>query len=350
MKTVRVISLAAVLFCAVVALASAAGISIEAGAVGYLFNPTGANQKASPPQPVTSNLGISPDLYVNGSYTMAIDDATKLKFGALGDFVMDSIPATSSIPLVGRIEPYADLSWGALSARVSFPLYMLGYDNTNDPSQAALKYIMDSYWKGINLGTYYNKNDGATFLFTNYENMAYKFTFDKTMSLTVSASTEISFVPAFWIDDVKPQVSFVWNMLQVDLKESFYFSDQGKNPSTGDAAYNLRVYTEPKITYNFADLGVKGLKAYLAASLYTYDNYPNLSIDAWIGNTNGTKSGSTTAYAVGSSITPGVSYSFGPFYAEAAFKFRNFDASVSNAAGKDPAFEPMIKFSYTLSL
>jgi hypothetical protein len=164
------------------------------------------------------------------------------------------------------------------------------------------------------------------------------------MSLTVSASTEISFVPAFWIDDVKPQVSFVWNMLQVDLKESFYFSDQGKNPSTGDAAYNLRVYTEPKITYNFADLGVKGLKVYLAASLYTYNNYFNKSVDAWIDNSNG------SANAFGSSITPGVSYSFAPFYVEAAFKFRNFDDSVSNVAGKDPVYEPMIKFSYTLSL
>jgi hypothetical protein len=335
----------------VAAFAGAAGISLEAGAVGWLFNPTGAPQKASGAQPVTSNLGISPDLYVNGSYTIAIDDATKLKLGALGDFVMDAIPSKSANPTVGRIEPYADLSWNALSARVSFPMYLLGYDNTNDPGQVALKYIMDTYWKGINLGTYYSSTDGATFLFTNYENVAYKFSFDKTTALTISASTEIGLVPVFWIYDVKPQVSFACGMLQVDLKESFYFSDQAKNPSTSDkTAYNLRVYTEPRISYNFADLGVKGLKAYLAASIYTYNNYPNVPVDAWIGILNGNKSGATTAYAVGSSITPGVSYAFGPFYAEAAFKFRNVDASVSDAAGKDPVYEPMIKFSYTLSL
>jgi hypothetical protein len=344
MKTNRVLVLVIVLLAAVGFTAGAAGISIEAGAVGWLFNPTGAAQSKTNPQPVTSNLGISPDLYVNGSYTMAIDDATKLKFGALADLVMDSIPSTSSIPLVGRIEPYVDLSWNALSARVSFPLYLLGYDNTNDPSQAALKYIMDSYWKGINLGTYYNKNDGATFLFTNYENVAYKFSFDKTTALTVSASTEIGFVPVFWVYDVKPQASLVWGMLQVDLKESFYFGDNNKNPSTSDSSYNFRVYTEPKITYNFADLGVKGLKAYLAASIYTYQSLPNQSVDAWLDGSNG------AANAIGSSITPGVSYSFAPFYVEAAFKFRNYDASVSNAAKKDPVFEPMIKFSYTLAL
>jgi hypothetical protein len=343
MKTNRVLILAIALLAAVGFNAGAAGISIEAGAVGYLFNPTGAAQSATNPQPVTSNLGISPDLYVNGSYTMAIDDATKLKVGALADLVLDSIPATSSIPLVGRIEPYVDVSWNALSARVSFPMYILGYDNTSDPSQAALKYIMDSYWKGINLGTYYSKTDGATFLFTNYENVAYKFSFDKTTALTVSASTEIGFVPVFWVYDVKPQVSLAWGMLQVDLKESFYFADSGKNPATGDANYNLRVYTEPKVTYNFADLGVKGLKASLAASLYTYNNFLNKSQDAWLGGNNG------SAVALGSSITPGVSYSVAPFYVEAAFKFRNFDDSVSNAAKKDPVFEPMIKFSYTLS-
>jgi hypothetical protein len=344
MKANRVLVLVIVLLAGVGFIAGATGISIEGGAVGYLFNPTGAKQSAAASQPVTSNLGISPDLYVNGSYTMAIDDATKLKFGALADLVLDSIPATSSIPLVGRIEPYVDLSWDALSVRASFPLYMLGYDNTNDPSQAALKYIMDSYWKGINLGTYYSKTDGATFLFTNYENVACKFTFDKTTALTVSASTEIGLVPVFWVYDVKPQASLLWGMFQVDLKESFYFSDQGKNPATGDAGYSLRVYTEPKVTCNFADLGVKGLKAYLAASIYTYQNLPNQSVDAWLDGSNG------AANAIGSSITPGVSYSFAPFYIEAAFKFRNYDASVSNAAKKDPVFEPMIKFSYTLSL
>jgi hypothetical protein len=88
---------------------------------------------------------------------------------------------------------------------------------------------------------------------------------------------------------------------------------------------------------------VKGLKAYLGASLYTYNNYPNQSRDAWYGGTNG------SAYALGSSITPGISYVFAPFYVEAAFKFKNYDDTVASAAKKDPAFEPMIKFSCTLS-
>jgi hypothetical protein len=123
-----------------------------------------------------------------------------------------------------------------------------------------------------------------------------------------------------------------------------YFANGTSNtPSAADAGYNLRFYTEPRVTWNFADLGAKGLKAYLAASIYTYNNYVNKGQDAWLGGSNG------SAVAIGSSITPGVSYSFAPFSVEAAFKFRNFDASVSNAAKKDPAFEPMLRVAYTLS-
>jgi hypothetical protein len=342
MKAVRIMSLAGLLLCAAASLAGAAGISLETGAVAWLYNMTGASQSSTNPQPITSKADFSPDLYANGSYTMALDDSTKLKLGLFAEAIMGTI--SPSFVFIGRAEPYADLSMGAFSARVSFPLYGLGYDTANDPANAELKYIMDSLYKGINLGTYYNSSS-TTFLFTNYENVAYKLSFDKTTSLTFSASTEIGFVPAFWVYDVKPQVSLVWGMLQVDLKESIYFANGVSNtPSTSDAGYNLRFYTDPKITYNFADLGVKGLKAYLGASLYTYNNYPNKSQDAWIGGSNG------SAYAIGSSLTPGVSYSFAPFYVEAAFKFKSFDASVSNAAKKDPAFEPMIKFSYTLSL
>ena len=77
--------------------------------------------------------------------------------------------------------------------------------------------------------------------------------------------------------------------------------------------------------------------------MYTYNNYPNTSDSAGYGSNSG------QATAIGSSITPGVSYSFASFYVEAAFIFKGDDASVNNAAKKDPAFEPMLKFCYTLS-
>jgi hypothetical protein len=342
MKTNRVIVLALALLGAGVFSAAAAGVTIEAGAVGWVLNMSGASQSASNPQPVTSSPGFSPDLYVNGSYTMALDESTKLKLGLFAEALMDTI--NPSFVFVGRAEPYADLSMGPFSARVSFPLYGLGYDTANDPANAEIKYLVDTYYKGINLGTFYSSG-ATTFLFTNYESVTYKLALDDATALTFSTSTEIGFVPAFWVYDVKPQVSLSRGMLQVDLKESVYFANGTSNsPSTADAGYNLRFYTEPKVTYSFADLGVKGLKAYLAASIYTYNDYVNKGQDAWVGGSNG------AAVALGSSITPGVSYSFAPFFVEAAFKFRNFDASVSNAGKKDPAFEPMVRFSYTLSL
>jgi hypothetical protein len=343
MKTNRVLILVIVLLAAVGFSAGAAGISLEVGGVGWLFNMTGAKQAATG-TPITNNPDISPDIYVNGSYTMAFDDSTKLKLGLFAEAIGGIV--SPAFIFIGRAEPYADLSMGAFSARVSFPLYALGYDTTNDTGGShsdALKYVLDSYYKGINLGTFYSSSS-TTFLLTNYENIAYKLSFDKTTALTFSASTEIGFVPALWVYDVKPQVSLAWGMLQIDLKESIYFANGTSNsPSASDSGYNLRFFTDPKITCNFSDLGVKGLKAYIGASVYTYNNYPNRSQDAWLGGSNG------SAVALGSSITPGVSYSFAPFYVEAAFKFKNYDDSVSNAAKKDPAFEPMIKISYTLS-
>jgi hypothetical protein len=261
MKTNRVLILVIVLLAAVGFSAGAAGISLEVGGVGWLFNMTGAKQAAAG-TPITNNADFSPDIYANGSYTMALDDSTKLKLGLFAEAIMGTI--SPSFVFIGRAEPYADLSIGAFSARVSFPLYGLGYDTTNDPANKEISYLLDSYYKGIHLGTFYSSTDTA-FLFTNYENVAYKLSFDTATTLTLSASTEIGFVPAFWVYDVKPQVSLAWGMLQVDLKESIYFANSGKNPSASDSGYNLRFFTDPKVTYNFSDLGVKGLKAYIGA-------------------------------------------------------------------------------------
>jgi hypothetical protein len=349
MKTIRIFALAGLLSCAVASLAGAAGISLEVGAVGYDFNAGGSDQKATNPQPITSSAMLTPDLYFNAGYTMPLDDMTKLKLGLMAEDAMGT--GSSSFVNMGRFEPYADLSWGALSARVSFPMYLLGYDTTNDPSANELKYIVDKLYKGINLGTYYGAGTtkGDTLLFTNYENVAYKLSLDKTTAFVFSASTEITLSPSVWLNDVKPQVTFIYGPFQLDLKESIYFSDQGKDPSTSDTAYNLRFFTDPKLTFNFASLGVNGLKAYLAASLYTYNSYPNssLSDDAVFYGKSNKPTGS--AVALGSSITPGVSCSFGPFYAELALKYSNYDDKVSNDAGKDPTFDPSLKISYTLS-
>ena len=343
MKAVRILSLAGFLSCAVACLSGAAGISLEVGAVGYNFNALGSTQGSGA---VTNKANVSPDLYVNGSYLLPLPNDVKLKLGLMAEDMMGTI--SPSFVQIGRIEPYADLAWGQLSARVSLPMYLFGYDTTNDPSYAEIKYILDKIYKGISLATYYDSSN--PFLFTTYESLAYRLNLDTTMAFVFSASTEIGLYPAVWLDDLKPQVTFIYGPVQFDLKESIYFSNQGKNPSTSDLKYNVRFFTDPKLIFNFASIGVPGLKAYLAASLFTWNAYPNskLSNDtAFYGNaTSGT---GAQAMALGSNICPGVSYAIGPFFAELALKYSNYDDAVSNPAKKDPTFDPSLKLAYTFA-
>lgn len=343
MKAVRIIVLAGFLSGAAACLAGAAGFSLEVGAIGYDFNAFGSTQGTNV---ITNKANFAPDIYLNGAYTLSLADATKLKLGVMAEDQMGTI--SPSFVQIGRIEPYADLAWGQLSARASFPMYLLGYDTTNDPSYAEIKYMLDKTYKGISLSTYYNSSNA--FLFTTYESVSYKLPLDKSTAFVFSVSTEIGLYPSVWLDDVKPQVSFIYGPLQVDLKESIYFSNQNKNPSMSDQKYNLRLFTDPKVTFNMASIGVQGLKVYLAASLYTYNSYPNsaLANDAafYGGSTGGT---GAQAVALGSSITPGVCFALGPFFADLALKVSNYDDSVSNAAKKDPTFDPSLKLSYTMS-
>jgi hypothetical protein len=350
MKISRTLVLSALFLAAAAMTSIADGITLEVGGYAYDFNALSALQTPAPATTVTNNADFSPDPYINGSYTLKIDDATKLKLGLMAEDMMGTI--SPSFVSIARAEPYVDLSMGALSARVSLPLYFLGYDTTNDAKYAEIKYILDKVYKGISLSTWYNSSN--TFLFTNYESVAYKVAFDKTTALTFSASTEIGFVPAVWVYDVKPQVSFVWGPLQLDVKESIYFSDQlassataaqAGNLQTTDATFNTRYFTDPKLTFDFGSLGVKGLKAYLAASLYT----ANASA-AGVNWYNNSSLGTATNAAFGSSVTPGVSYAAGPFYVEAAFKYSNYDDKVTDGiTKKDPTFDPMLKISYTMS-
>ncbi len=338
MKRNTVLVLAALLAFGAASLAGAAGITLQVGATAYDFNALGATQGSGA---VTNEPDFSPDPFINGSYALQLTPDMKLNLGLLAEDMM-GIDSPAFIQ-VGRVEPYADFSMGALSARVSFPMYLLGYDSTNDSKYALITYVLDKYYKGINLSTYYNTTN--TFEFTNFENVAYRVNLDKTTAFVFSASTEITFSPTVWLNDVKPQVTFIIGPFQLDMKESIYFSDQEQNPSMNNAKYNLRVFTDPTLTFNFASIGLTGLKASFAASLYTYNNYPNGTTpgSATYGNASG------SAKALGSSITPAVSYSMGPFAAVAAFKYSNYDDSVSNPAAKDPTFDPSLKLSYTFS-
>jgi hypothetical protein len=349
MKRNRVLLLVAVLALGVTLAAGAAGMTLQVGATAYDFNALSANQKATNPQPITSTPDISPDPFINGFYGLALDKDTRLNLGLMAEDMM-GIDSPAFIQ-VGRIEPYADLSIGGLSARMSFPMYLLGYDTTNDPANALITYVLDKYYKGINLATFYKSGSTyETFELTNYESVGYRLNLDKTTAFVFSASTEITFSPTFWLNDLKPQVTFIYGPVQLDVRESIYFANSNQNPSMSDVKYNLRFFTDPTLTFNFASLGVPGLKVAFAASLYTYNSYPNSTLagdNAFYGNA--TSGAGAQAKALGSSITPSVSYSMGPFAATLGLKYSNYDDSVSNPAGKDPTFDPSLKLAYTLS-
>jgi hypothetical protein len=337
----KILLLIAVLMAAVVIGVSAQDFSLEFGATGYDFNALSSQQAAKAPLPITDGYNLSPDPYFNGSYLLKMD-GFNLKFGVMGEDMMGTI--YPSFVQIGRVEPYAEISGSGFTFRSSLPMYFLGFDKTNDPGNTEMKYMFDKYYKGVYLSTDFSTN-APNFLFTNFDSLAYRINFDKSSAMILSTSTEFEMSPEPWMYDVKPQLSFIYGPLQLDVKESIYFADGN---STG-AVYATRFYTDPKLTFDLGCIGVKGLKTYLAASIFTADSSGFGTF--WYGDgyvaSNGKNQSATNA--LGSSITPGISYTIAGFYVEAAFKISNYDDSLGNLAGKSPTFDPSVKVSYTLS-
>ena len=343
MKLVRLMVVTILLISAAGFAAFAEGITLEVGALGAALNAfSSAQQKPGAATAITSNLNLVPDPYINGYYTLKPNDSTTLRLGLRAEDMMGTI--SPSFVNFARAEPFVDFLSGPWTLRVSLPLYFIGTDATNDPAYAEIKYLMDYAYKGISLGTFFGSGMN-TFLLTNYESIAYKLSFDKTTALVFSVSTEIGISPA-WLYDVNPQVSFIYGPWQLDVLEAVYFSDQGSTtPSFSDAGYNLRLYTYPKLTFDFTSIGLPGLKAYFRASLYTYQNVPNGGTpgSAFYGGHSG------SAKALGSSLYPGIIYATGPFYVEAVFKIHNYDDSNTDGlTNVNPTFDPSVKVSYTL--
>lgn len=334
----RILLLIAVLLAAVTMAVSAEGFSLELGGIGYDFNALSAQQakNGTSPMPDTNSYDFSLDPYFNGSYVAKLN-GVNLKLGLMGEDIMGTISPT--FVQVGRIEPYVEASANGLTFRSSFPMYFLGFD-AKDTKNNEIKYIFDKYYKGVYLSTFFGDNSENS-LFTNYESLSYKLAFDKTFAMVFSASTEIGISPT-WIYDVKPQISFIYGPLQLDVKESIYFADAAKSPSFSDTSYNTRYYTDPKLSFDFGSIGVKGLKAYVAASIFTAD--VSSAGTFWYGQ------GNSKFSALGSSITPGVSFTTGPLYIEVASKISNYDDSITDGiTNKNPTWDPMVKVSYTLS-
>jgi hypothetical protein len=273
--------------------AFADGVSIEIGATPALGNIVSANNAA---------LAVSVDPYVNATYAIKIDDSTTLKLGLAldGNFNFGNFTA-STVPFLADVYPNASLTAGNLSATVAFPI-LFWSPNTSAAAGLAIS-------KGF--GYYTKANAAASVLIGNYDKVSYKIKLDDTFSITPTVEAELSLMPFAFVD-VKPDLTVGIGPVSVDAKASIYFA----------SATTTNVYLDPKATLDFGTLGVKGLKAWVGASVPVYTT--------------------ATAALTGISITPGVGYKLDAFYVEANFKLGNVELS-------SLYFSPSLKLSYTLS-
>jgi len=160
-----------------------------------------------------------------------------------------------------------------------------------------------------------------TLVVGNYQEATYKYTFDKTLWIIGGYETDLVFVPTFFVADFLPQASVFFMGAQLDAKYDIYNTWQEASLKATDPI--TQTYLEPKLTYDFGNVGVKGFKAYVAgrAALAT--------TDAAYG-----AAGSTTAWH-DSRVQPGVSYStalegIGTLGCDLSVRFNKIDYDANN--------------------
>lgn len=337
MKTLKIAIIAFLCTFVLVGLLSAQS-TLEIGAVGYSTDMTGVygdgeNGFASVGNQA-NKYAPTTQAYINYIYSMKLDPIA-LKLGLyLEDFMgfYQADVAPYAFQMAGKLEPSGEVIWQGLDIRVSFPL--VTFNPTDKSGINELKYAYKSYNYGY---TSTASPDYANnyFWVMNYDKITYKFSFDKTTSLTVGAEADTQLVPVQWLLDVKPQVSFVYGPAQLDFKYAIYNND---SPTP-----YLDMYLEPKVAVDFTNiLGIGVLKAFVASRVSVATTRP-----------------ASASFDTGKpwndvSLTPGVSYKF-PFglYLEGNFKFAKLTSDKTNNLPNDKNtemyFEPQLKVSYTLS-
>jgi hypothetical protein len=336
MKSIKVFALVAVL--SLIAFASVqAQSSLETGAVAYFTDISGVYADGHNGFAANGNQKdkYAPTVqpYINYLYTMKMDPLT-LKLGLyLEDWIglYQGASKPYEFQMAGKADPSAELLFGGLDVKVSFPQVMYSPADTSGVNE--LKFAYKTYSYGPNNEATYDAT--KSYWSANYDKVAYKIAFDSTTSLTLGAEADFLFVPVTLLLDAKPQFSFVYGPAQLDCKFDFYFMD----PAAAANVQGYYFYLEPKLTFDFTSLGIAGLKAFVQAN-------------RWALATSATKYTSAAPWH-GTAITPGVSFKF-PFglYAEGDLKMYNVDANPSGDTNdKNMAlyFEPQIKLSYTIS-
>lgn len=226
------------------------------------------------------------DSNVKFTYTAKLDDANTVKLGAAVDVYTPFYVGTKDYQsqwAAKVIEPFVQYQGFGFDVLTSAAVYTFAPNAKADI--AAGKNALAFYTGPLFSAT--KPAQDNTFPVSNYLKASYKYSFDKTLAVTAGVETDTAVVPVFFLLDVKPQASVTWTFLQVDAKYNLTFKTTDADKSDKTFLYS---YLEPKVTVDFKDLQVPGLKAYVGGKFL-------------VATSNGDK-------LKGSSIQPGASYSF----------------------------------------
>jgi hypothetical protein len=353
--------------------AFAEGFSLETGVGSLGMDILGANY-ATAANAATWLPSVDP--YVNFAYSLKLDPANTLVLGCNIDdnivFLSAKKNSATKLAVPGdastytkyastgadgvtaqslRLNPGVSYKTGGLSAGLSFPIFLnfASSANTADAALAVLpkgisylaKWMANKSANTTSAGNTTVPYDGVNSnLFTANAKIAYKIPLGDGMALIPAVESDLSISPLWWVD-LFANLSLLTGPLSTDLKLSLYNTPNDPNNLDGVANGALLYwYLDPKLTLDFATLGIKGLKLWLAASIPV------------TGNTNAAGQ-ATTLY--GAFIAPGISYANSGFYVEFTSKLNNIDQGLTGSTSSTPAFssrfqwDPALKVSYAFS-
>ena len=372
------------------------------GALALNNNGKSGTNAGADTNPAANKFGqtdrYSPSFNLNGNYvfTMPLNAANILKFGLGADW-WDGYGYTGGVTndadtiLVGGTNGYTGSNASSLSssygggqsgqnagkvnlsgeyqgygfdALLSLPLYY--YSAADNGGYNDFKYAYSE-------AAYMPTNDpnypanGNNLIFGADLKLAYKYSIDKTTWVSVSVDTLATITPTPWLTFVKPDVSAGFAGFQLDLQFDYFNgyydlskvdAGRGNGSYANPASWNqygadnyYDTFLEPKLTYDFGFMGVKGLKAYVAAKISLATSQAQYNATA--ANYTGYPYPSGNAF-LNTSLTPDVSYTFtvpsvGTFMVEGAFKIYRLGDSGSDQYVNPPTYyEPQLKASYTL--
>lgn len=308
---------------------------IDVGAGIYDTDPTGVYKNFEPTSSWGQTAKYSPSANVSAKYTFSLplDSANTLKF-ALGDddwygFYSGSASNQSgeSNQNAGALTPLVEyLGYGA-DVTLSAPLYYYNPADAGGYNELAYAYKETGYLPIGHSTTAANYPLGSadSLIATLNVKAFYKYSFDKTTSITAGAALLYAMSPTPWLVDVLPKVTVVAYGAQLDLQYDYY-SNYNDNAAAG-SYYDT--YIEPKLTYDFGFLKlVPGLKAYVSSRISLSTTNPAY--------TTGAGSGDPFHDTF---VQPGVNYSIavpkvGNFVIDAGWRFAKVDnVGTFNAAG-----------------